>query len=135
MQPHGGRYLRSWLWPSTHAQPVQARSVWQSSGPPEGLKNFKTDLLEVLKMPVQIGENGRKRKISSQRAGLLRLREKALAGDARALDRLLEFARNYNDEDEGSSQLVRSSSDESILANLEARFRRRLEQGGDDDAS
>ncbi|MEQ8992764.1 MAG: DUF5681 domain-containing protein [Pseudomonadales bacterium] len=130
----GGTYAVGYGHPPMHSRFKPGQSG-NPRGRPKGSKNFKTDLLEVLKMPVQIGENGRKRKISSQRAGLLRLREKALAGDARALDRLLEFARNYNDEDEGSSQLVRSSSDESILANLEARFRRRLEQGGDDDAS
>lgn len=130
----GGRYAVGYGKPPKQSQFKPGQSG-NPRGRPKGSKNFKTDLLEVLKMPVQIGENGRRRKISSQRAGLLRLREKALAGDARALDRLLEFARNYNDEDEGSSQLVPSSSDESILANLEARIRRRLEQGGDDDAS
>lgn len=97
-------------------------------GRPKGSKNFKGDLLDVLSMTVQISENGRTKKISSQRAGLLRLREKALAGDARALDKLLELARNYNDEEENSDQVTRSASDRSILANFEARVRQRLAQ-------
>lgn len=129
-----GDYEVGYCKPPKHGQFKPGQSG-NPRGRPKGSKNFKTDLLEVLKMPVQVGENGRKRKISSQRAGLLRLREKALAGDARALDKLLELARSYNDEDEIPDQLVRSNSDESILANLEARIRRRVGQGGDDDAS
>ena len=34
----------------------------------------------------------------AQQAALLRLREKALSGNDRALDRLIELARTYNDE-------------------------------------
>lgn len=102
-------------------------------GRPKGSRNFKSDLLDVLKKPVQIAENGRKKKISSQLASLLRLREKALAGDARALDKLLEFARTYNDEEETYDNLTRSVSDESILANFEARVRQRLTQEDETD--
>lgn len=104
-------------------------------GRPKGSKNFSSDLIDVLKMPVQIAENGRKRKISSQRATLLRLREKALSGDARALEKLLEYAQSYNDQEESFEQMARSASDESILDNLEARVRRRLEQKGANDAA
>lgn len=100
-------------------------------GRPKGSKNFKSDLLDVLNKPVQIAENGRKRKISSQLATLLRLREKALAGDARSLDRLLDYARSYNDEEETADHATRSASDESILANFEARVRQRLAQEDD----
>jgi hypothetical protein len=39
------------------------------------------------------------RNVSTQAAMLLRLREKALSGDARALDRLLGLAQAYNNEE------------------------------------
>jgi hypothetical protein len=45
-----------------------------------------------------VKEGGRTRKISTQEGALLVLREKALKGDARALDRLLGFAGQYNNE-------------------------------------
>ena len=42
-----------------------------------------------LKTPVRLNEQGKARRVSTQEAALLRLREKALKGDARSLDRLL----------------------------------------------
>jgi hypothetical protein len=44
----------------------------------------------TLKVPLKVNASGRPRKISTQEGALLLLREKALKGDARALDRLLE---------------------------------------------
>jgi hypothetical protein len=60
--------------------------------------------------------SGRPRKISTQEGALLLLREKALKGDARALDRLLEFARLFNNEaaEIGPAQAL-SSEDQAIL--------------------
>lgn len=68
-------------------------------GKPKGSKNFETDLKEVLNAPVPVTENGKTRVVSSQRAAVLRLREKALNGDPRALDKLLDLARIHNAED------------------------------------
>ena len=67
-------------------------------GRPKGSRNFKTDVKATLEAPVQLKEKGRVKTVSTQRAALLRLREKALSGNARALDRLLELARTYNDD-------------------------------------
>ena len=67
-------------------------------GRPKGSRNFKTDVKATLEAPVQLKEKGRVKTVSTQRAALLRLREKALSGNDRALDRLLELARTYNDE-------------------------------------
>lgn len=58
-------------------------------GRPKGARSFKTDLMEVLKTPVEVTEGGKPKRISTQRASLLRLKEKALKGNERALDRLL----------------------------------------------
>ena len=67
-------------------------------GRPKNSRNFATDLQEMLGGKMTIAENGRRRKVSTQQAALLRLQEKALKGDARALDKLLELAQQ-NSED------------------------------------
>lgn len=67
-------------------------------GRPKGSRNFKTDVMATLEAPVQLKEKGRVKTVPTQWAALLRLREKALSGNARALDRLIELARTYNDE-------------------------------------
>lgn len=63
-----------------------------------------------------ITENGRPKKISTQQAALLRLREKALKGDARALDRLLGLAQK-NSEDVAARAAERelTSGEDEIL--------------------
>ncbi len=74
-------------------------------GRPKGSNNFRTDVKCALKAPVRLTKDGSPRTVSTQEAALLRLREKALNGDARALDRLLALAQVYNDE-----QLMRDAS-------------------------
>ena len=118
--------------PPKHSQFKPGQSG-NPKGRPKGSKNFRTDVVEVLDMPVQVAENGRSRRISSQRASLLRLREQALAGNARALDKLLDLASNYNDAEEAPTEVNRSASDAAILSNLEARIRRRLESSDPSD--
>jgi hypothetical protein len=68
-------------------------------GRPKGVSNFKTDLRATLEAAVRVTQDGKPRKKSTQEAMLLRLREKALGGDSRALDRLILLAQTYNDED------------------------------------
>ncbi len=67
-------------------------------GRTKGSRSFKTDVMATLEAPVQLKEKGRVKTVATQQAALLRLREKALSGNARALDRLIELARTYNDE-------------------------------------
>lgn len=85
-------------------------------GRPKGSKNFKTDAKEVLNEKVPVTNNGRTKKVSTQRAALMRLREKALNGDIRAIEKYLELARTYNDEDLADSDgKPLAASDEAIL--------------------
>lgn len=83
--------------------PKQTRfKAGQSGNPkgrPKGVRNFKTDLRATLRAPVKLMSGGRPRKVSTQKAMLLRLREKALGGDSRALDRLILLAQAYNNEE------------------------------------
>lgn len=95
-------------------------------GRPKGARNFKTDVKETLKIPVRVTNNGQPRTVSTQRAALLRLREKALGGDARALDRLLGLAQTHNGEDlaDAAAETL-APSDQAILDNYVERRRRR----------
>ncbi len=89
-------------------------------GRPKGVRNFKTDVKATLKAPVKVTRDGRPRKVSTQKAMLLRLREKALSGDGRALDRLLSLAQIYNDEELTSAGSL-SANDEMLLEIFRAR--------------
>ena len=69
------------------------------AGRPKGLRNFKTDVERMLKRLVKIKEGGRDRNVSTQEASLMRLREKALRGEPRGLDKVVELASRYNNEE------------------------------------
>ena len=49
----------------------------------------------MLKTQVPVNENGKQQKVSTQKATLMRLREQALKGNPRAMDRLLDLAKEY----------------------------------------
>jgi hypothetical protein len=62
------------------------------------VRNFKTDVLRTLGAPVKVKDGARTRTKSTQEGALMMLREKALRGDVRALDRLLELASRFNND-------------------------------------
>jgi hypothetical protein len=64
-------------------------------GRPKGRRDFNKEVEEVLSANVTVMENGRLRKVSSRMATLMRLRDKALKGNARAMDRYLELATQH----------------------------------------
>ena len=84
--------------PPKHTRFKEGRSG-NPKGRPKGRRNFKTDLMETLESPIQVRQNGRPKTVSTQLATLMRLREKALGGDPRALDRYINLAQTHNDED------------------------------------
>jgi hypothetical protein len=83
-----------------------------------GVCNLATDVRRTLQTPVKLNEQGKPRRVSTQAAALLRLREKALKGDARSLDRLLELARLYNSTTDlaPSNDPMMPPEDQAILA-------------------
>src|SRR5256886_11571782 len=85
------------------------------AGRRKGVRNLATDVKRILKVPVKVKENGRSREISTQEGALMVLREKALKGDARSLDRLLEYASRFNN-DAGEIGLAPCPEDQAILA-------------------
>ena len=119
--------------PPKHTQFKENRSG-NPKGRPKGSSNFGTDVKRTLKAPVRLTKDGSPKTVSTQEAALLRLREKALIGDARALDRLLSLAQVYNDE-----QLVRDASqqitakDAEILKAYDERLLRRAGKSQPDD--
>jgi hypothetical protein len=87
------------------------------AGRRKGVANLKSDVVRTLAAPLKVKEDGRTRTRSTQQGALMLLRDKALRGDARALDRMLELAVRFNNDsaDSGPSQPL-SSDDQAILA-------------------
>lgn len=85
-------------------------------GRPRSVNNLSTDVRNALKAPIKLRSEGRVRNISTQEGALRLLREKALKGDARALDRLLEFAARFNNDPlEQNGSAIVSGDDKAIL--------------------
>jgi hypothetical protein len=84
------------------------------AGRTPGVGNLGTDVRRTLKTPVKLKEEGRSRTISTQAGVLMMLREKALNGDPRALDRLVELASRFNNEPVAAQQDL-SADDRAIL--------------------
>lgn len=105
--------------PPKHTRFKKGRSG-NPKGRPKGSRNFSTDLKATLGEGVRVNAGGRPRTVSTQLALLMRLREKALNGDARAMDLYVELARTYNDEE--MAEVMRlSQSDAEILDGFLAR--------------
>ena len=96
-------------------------------GRPRGSRNFSTDLKATLEEPTRVTHHGKAQTVSTQHAALMRLREKALGGEVRALDSLIELARLYNDEEMAEAAIRLSATDAEIL---EARDAKVLRQAG-----
>jgi hypothetical protein len=106
--------------PPTHTQyrPGQSGSP---AGRRKGVRNLKTDVKRTLAMPVKVKEGGRTRTRSTQEAALMVLRERALNGNSRALERLFELALRFNNDEAGLAQQL-PADDQAILAAHVARF-------------
>ena len=87
------------------------------AGRKKGVANFRTDVENTLQLPVQLSEAGNAKRVSTQQAALSLLKQKALNGDGRALDRALKLARRLSEEAETSAMAGRMDIvDEAILA-------------------
>lgn len=101
-------------------------------GRQKGVRNFAADVKRTLEIPVTLSENGKSKRVSTQEALILRVREKALKGDARSLETLLTLARTHDEDFADHSQdgsLV--GEDRAILdVYLEEGLARRLQSPG-----
>lgn len=103
-------------------------------GRPKGLRNFSTDFKAMLRSKVPMETPTGRKNISTQQATILRLREKALKGDGRSLDRLLGLAIQLNggvSEDFTAEQLP--AEDETILRRYQERILADHKPNGDGD--
>ena len=98
------------------------------NGRPKGSKNFSTDLKAVLAMPVVYEQDGTRKRISSQLAAFLRLREKGIKGEFRPLVHFLGLAERHNGgEPSAETNQVLSTDDQAILDDYVARRRAEIE--------
>ena len=118
-----GDYEVGYKKPPKHSRFKKGQSG-NPKGRPKGSRNFSTDLKATLEQGVRVTQGGKPKTVSTQHASLLRLREKALAGDARALDRIIELARLYNDEELAEATKL-GPGDAQILEGFTARQLRR----------
>ena len=61
-------------------------------GRPKGTPDFKTIIRKMLSTQVTITEGGKKKRVSTLTATLMRLNEKSLKGDMRAIEKVLSLA-------------------------------------------
>lgn len=109
-----GDYEVGYCRPPKHSRFKPGQSG-NKKGRPKGARNFSTDVKATLRAPVKVTRDGRPHKVSTQEAALLRLREKAIGGDARALDRLFHLAQAYNNEDVISAVASLDTDDAMVL--------------------
>ncbi len=117
-------------------RPLHTRFRSGVSGNPrgrqKGVRNFAADVRRTLEIPVTLSENGKSRRVSTQEAAMLRLRAKALNGDARALETLLTLAKTHNEDFAAHSEdRSLAAEDQAILdAYLEDALARRSQSHG-----
>lgn len=101
--------------PPKHTRFQKGRSG-NPRGRPSGSRSLNTELDEVLSTLVTVVENGQQKKVSTQKAALLRLLEKTLKGDARSLDSFLKLAQQRSSEKEAHAVGRKiTAADEDIL--------------------
>jgi Family of unknown function (DUF5681) len=83
--------------PPRHSQFPPGRSG-NPRGRQKGVRNFATDVKATLAGPVALNEKGKAKRVSTQEAALLRLKEKALKGDTRSLEQVIRLAQIFNDD-------------------------------------
>ena len=93
-------------------QKGQSGNPW---GRPKGGRNFKTDLQSTLQSLVKVNKDGRTRRVSTQRASLMVLREKALSGHPRAIEHLLALALRYDGDTHSEATTEVDAADRTIL--------------------
>lgn len=95
-------------------------------GRPTGTRNLKTDLMEELGEQITLNEGGKPKTLSKQRALLKSLTARAIKGDGRAVNALLNLmvrVLDLNDGDEAEDTAL-TPSDEAILENFTSRLLR-----------
>jgi hypothetical protein len=103
-------------------------------GRPKGSKNVATLLEKELKQRVLVTENGRRRSITKQEAMLKHLVNKAVSGDRRLMQLLLDEMRLLEAQAalSSSGKEVLAEADREVMRQLQERMRRLIQEGGKD---
>ena len=83
--------------PPRHSQFRPGQSGYPG-GRERGVRNLRTDVKATLAGSVALNEKGKAKRVSTQEAMLLRLKEKALKGDTRSLEQFIRLAQMFNDD-------------------------------------
>ena len=109
------RYPVGYRRPPVHSR-YQPGQSGNPSGRRKGVRNLATDVKRTLLKPVTLRVGGRTQKRTTQESLLLVLREKALQGELRAIERLLDLAQRFSaDLAESSAAQPLSADDQAIL--------------------
>jgi hypothetical protein len=112
--------------PPKHTRFKQGHSG-NPKGRPKGSQNLKTDLMQELSERISISEGGKPKKLSKQRALVKSLTAKAIKGDARAINTIINLmVRVLAVAEEETETTLISEDDMAILDNFIARQRERI---------
>jgi hypothetical protein len=100
-------------------------------GRPKGSKNLATLFEKELKERIRINENGRSRSITKQEAMVKYLVNKALSGDRRLLQLMLEEVRLLENRGASSAGPAIEEADQQVMRHLQDRLRRAAQAGGE----
>jgi hypothetical protein len=89
-------------------------------GRPKGARNLRTELKEVMDEKVVIRKNGKARRVRSLTAILMRLRQKAIDGDTKAIVKVIdtEITLNPAASSDDPAEETLSATDKEIIANF-----------------
>jgi hypothetical protein len=93
-------------------------------GRPKGAKGFRTDFVEELREVIQVGEGNSARTVTKQRALVKALVDRALQGDLRALEHVLDLGQRFEAASE-AERGNRAGSDHAFESFLEGELSRR----------
>ncbi len=103
------------------------------AGRPKGTKNLKTDLEEELRELITVREGGNQKIVSKQRAMLKSLTAKAVQGDPRAADIVINMMyRLLHEDDAEDTSRGLSPDDKAILKAFENRLLRESDEAPED---
>jgi DNA-binding FadR family transcriptional regulator len=103
------------------------------NGRPKGSKNLATLLEKELRQRVVVNENGRRRSITKQEAMIKHLVNKALSGDRRLLQLMLEEIRLLETRAASSATATIDEADQQVMRQIQERLRRAAQAGGEDE--
>ena len=84
-------------------------------GKAKGVRNVATDVQQTLNAMVRVNADGKPRKMSAQKAVIMRAVEKALKGDSRAAAQVLELMQRYNNDAPPARKAATSADDQALL--------------------